>query len=82
MQGEVEKRTEVYEQYSEGDSQASTKQAASKISGMAGLASQQRNLTVVFLPLYHPAAALYNGGLREILIDDFKKIPIILTKIN
>jgi DNA polymerase len=28
-----------------------------------------------FLPLYHPAAALYNGGMRETLIKDFKKIP-------
>ena len=28
-----------------------------------------------FFPLYHPAAALYNGGMRETLIKDFKKIP-------
>jgi len=35
-----------------------------------------------FLPLYHPAAALHNGGLRETLINDFKKIPIILQKIE
>lgn len=34
-----------------------------------------------FLPLYHPAAALYNGSLREVLKDDFKKIPKILKKI-
>lgn len=33
-----------------------------------------------FLPLYHPAAALYNGGMRETLIEDFKKIPKILGK--
>lgn len=32
----------------------------------------------VFLPLYHPAAALYNGGLRQILLDDFAQIPSIL----
>ncbi len=32
----------------------------------------------VFLPLFHPAAALYNGGLRQVLIDDFAKIPAIL----
>ena len=31
-----------------------------------------------FLPLYHPAAALYNGGLRNELLKDFKKIPKIL----
>jgi uracil-DNA glycosylase len=34
-----------------------------------------------FLPLYHPAAALYNGSMRETLIDDFKKIPLALKKI-
>jgi len=36
----------------------------------------------IYLPLYHPAAALHNGGLRETLVDDFNKIPIILKKIN
>ena len=35
-----------------------------------------------FLPLYHPAAALYNGGMRNVLIEDFKKIPLILKKIK
>jgi len=34
-----------------------------------------------FLPLYHPAAALYNGNMRETLIADFQKIPKILEKI-
>ena len=28
--------------------------------------------TVALVPLYHPAAALYNGRLRQVLIDDFK----------
>ncbi len=28
------------------------------------------------IPLYHPAAALYNGGMRQTLIDDFKKATI------
>jgi DNA polymerase len=36
----------------------------------------------VYLPLFHPAAALYNGGLRQTLIEDFAKIPVILKKIN
>lgn len=36
----------------------------------------------VYLPLFHPAAALYNGGLRQTLIDDFMNIPNILKKIN
>ncbi len=33
----------------------------------------------VFFVLYHPAAALYNGSLRNTLIEDFKKIPAILA---
>lgn len=36
----------------------------------------------MYLPLYHPAAALYHGSLRETLIKDFKKIPKILEKID
>ena len=36
----------------------------------------------VYLPLFHPAAALYNGGMRQTLIDDFMRIPAILEKIN
>ncbi|MBI2009316.1 uracil-DNA glycosylase [Candidatus Saccharibacteria bacterium] len=36
----------------------------------------------VYLPLFHPAAALYNGSMRQTLIDDFMKIPAILKKIN
>lgn len=36
----------------------------------------------VLLPLFHPAAALYNGGLRQTLIDDFARIPTILNKIT
>lgn len=35
-----------------------------------------------FLPLYHPAAALYNGSMRETLIKDFKKIPKALQEIS
>lgn len=35
-----------------------------------------------FFSLYHPAAALYNGSMRAILIRDFKKIPRILKKIS
>src|ERR1700728_3981038 len=35
----------------------------------------------VYLPLFHPAAALYNGAMRQTLIDDFAKIPAILKLI-
>lgn len=36
----------------------------------------------VYLPLFHPAAALYNGGMRQTLIDDFVPIPTIIKKIS
>jgi uracil-DNA glycosylase family 4 len=36
----------------------------------------------IYLPLFHPAAALYNGSMRQTLIDDFVRIPLILKKIN
>ena len=39
-------------------------------------------MSLVIMPLFHPAAALYNGGMRQTLIDDFAKIPIVLEKIN
>lgn len=37
---------------------------------------------VVILPLYHPAAALYNGGLRQTLINDFMTIPAVIKTLN
>ncbi len=36
----------------------------------------------VFLALYHPAVALYNGSMKETLQTDFNKIPKILAKID
>ncbi len=36
---------------------------------------------VVILPLFHPAAALYNGGLRQTLLDDFQKVPAIIKQL-
>jgi DNA polymerase len=36
----------------------------------------------VYLPLFHPAAALYNGDMRQTLIDDFALIPAIIEKIK
>ncbi len=36
----------------------------------------------VYFILYHPAAALYNGGMRQTLVNDFKKIPEVLEKIK
>ncbi len=36
---------------------------------------------IVIVPLYHPAAALYNGSLRQTLIDDFCRMPEIIEKL-
>ena len=38
--------------------------------------------TLVILPLYHPAAALYNGSMRTTLQEDFSKIPQIIRTIR
>ncbi len=37
---------------------------------------------LVILPLYHPAAALYNGAMRETLIEDFSRLPKIIEQIG
>lgn len=34
------------------------------------------------IPLYHPAAALYNGSMRQLLIDDFLRVPKIIAGIH
>ena len=36
----------------------------------------------MYLPLFHPAAALYNGVMRQTLLDDFALIPSIIKKIK
>jgi uracil-DNA glycosylase family 4 len=56
-----------------------------KISQIHGKA-MRRNIpglgTRVFYALYHPAAALYNGSMRTVLIQDFKKIPKVLEAVK
>lgn len=37
---------------------------------------------LVILPLFHPAAALYNGGMRQTLLDDSAKISTIIDMIT
>lgn len=39
-------------------------------------------LEILLVPLFHPAAALYNGSMRKTLIDDFNNLPIILKKLS
>jgi len=57
-------------------------QKISKIHGKA----MRRNIPGlgmrVFYALYHPAAALYNGSMREVLIQDFKQIPKVLEAVK
>ena len=43
-----------------------------------GLPAQE----IIFLPLYHPAAALYNGGMRQTLLDDFQRIPQLVGNVT
>ena len=51
-----------------------------KISQIHGQAKRIRfgDDKLVIVPLYHPAAALYNGSLRQTLIDDFVNVPKII----
>lgn len=35
----------------------------------------------VYLPLYHPSAALHNGSLRSVQMKDFEKIPTIISTV-
>ena len=51
-----------------------------KISEVHGQPKRYRGQ--VYLALYHPAVALYNGGMRQTLQDDFQLIPKILKKLN
>jgi uracil-DNA glycosylase len=37
---------------------------------------------IVIMPLFHPAAALYNGSLRQTLIDDFLKVPEVIKQLS
>jgi uracil-DNA glycosylase len=55
-----------------------------KISEVHGQAKRSKGIwsdKQVYFPVYHPASALYNPGLRQTLINDMKKIPILLKKI-
>ncbi|HEX7368337.1 MAG TPA: uracil-DNA glycosylase family protein, partial [Candidatus Saccharimonadales bacterium] len=74
----------AYKDYAEvGDNGSSTMQGDDEKSGrVGGSAAKQDGLTIVILPLFHPAAALYDGSLRQTLIDDFAEIPLVLEKIS
>ena len=56
-----------------------------KISDVHGQAKRAKGFwkeKQVYLPLYHPAVALYDPRKKEVLFEDFKKIPLILEKIK
>lgn len=42
-----------------------------KISEVHGQVVRDKNQKWTIVPFYHPAAALYNGGMRQALINDF-----------
>jgi DNA polymerase len=42
----------------------------------------KRRGDLVIMPLFHPAAALYNSSMRETLLEDFAKIPKTLELIK
>jgi DNA polymerase len=35
---------------------------------------------IQFLHMYHPAAALHSGGLRQTILDEFRRVPEALEK--
>ncbi|NTW61192.1 uracil-DNA glycosylase [Candidatus Saccharibacteria bacterium] len=37
---------------------------------------------IVIVPLFHPAAALYNGSMRATLVEDFLKLPKIIKLLD
>jgi uracil-DNA glycosylase len=56
-----------------------------KISEVHGQAKRGKGIhkaKQVYLPLYHPASALYNPGLRNTLLLDMQKIPVLLKKLS
>lgn len=82
-QGDGGQRTEAYQEYAEGVAEASTQRRAASTDGSSSASrDKQVSTTRVFVPLFHPAAALYNGGMRATLLEDFARIPLILKKIQ
>lgn len=50
------------------------------ISELHGRAFKKDNR--IYIALYHPAVALYNGSMRQVLLEDFKKLQLILEKLR
>jgi DNA polymerase len=71
MHGDDEQRTEPYDSTAKGVAQLTTKQKPTKNSSTSNSVDGQAVLTVTIVPLYHPAAAIYNRSLRDTLLEDF-----------
>jgi uracil-DNA glycosylase len=82
IQGAGEQQTELYRKYSKGVAEPATKKRAISSGRVVGSADKQADTSWVILPLFHPAAALYNGAMRQTLIEDFNKIPRVLAAIK
>jgi DNA polymerase len=54
----------------------------SEIHGKPKRINLETGQTVVIMPLFHPAAALYNGAMRQTLMDDFAMLPSVIKQIN
>lgn len=82
-QGKSDEQTEAYQEYDEGAQELLTQRFAKRTASVSSNAGKQvGSEEVVILPLYHPAAALYNSNLKQTLIDDFEKIPTIMNLIE
>lgn len=52
------------------------------ISAIHGKAFRSADHKRYYIAMYHPAVALYNGGMRKTLLNDFKTIQKVLDKIK
>lgn len=53
-----------------------------KISQVHGKPMRRKSDGRVIFPSYHPAAALYNGSMRPVLMQDFQKLAKLLTMLS
>lgn len=81
-QGSGEQRTKAYEQYGEGAAQPITSHHTASGSRVDSSGFEPVATSLVVMPLYHPAVALYNSSMKQTLRDDFAKIPRVLELIK
>lgn len=49
---------------------------------LAASGKSSTGLKIVIMPLFHPAAALYNGQMKKTLIDDFCLLPNVIESLS